>query len=396
MPKTEIDKKGHKRIRCEECGGFFHALAVHLGQKHGMSTDDYRTKYPGAPTMSEYATARLSAGKSKGGASAPTPAAVTAAAAVTVAAPVEADEPTADKLYFGTAALTIYGALSERDAKQVPEHDEHYKFWNKEALEAVATAVELDLNILLVGPTGCGKTSMCDELAALVNAPRARINLDGDVRSSDFLGQMAIVVDPETSQAVTQWQDGILPQAMRNGWWLILDELDAAPAQILMTLQAVLENGHRLTLKENGGEVVVAHPNFRIIATANTLGRGDQSGLYTGTNVLNEATLDRFGIVLQYGYPPVGTESSIVRAKSGIDADTARQMCSIASKVRKGAENDECTCTFSTRRILNWAMLSVKLGDTARAARFAVLQRLNPEDREYVRGVMQRVLGGSF
>jgi cobaltochelatase CobS len=348
--------------------------------------------------MSPYGTARLSAAKSGSTPNAPSAAsAVTAAAALTVAATPEsgaADSP--EYLYFGSAQLPILAGLSEHDQAQVPEHDANYRFWNKDALEATATAIELDLNLLLVGPTGCGKTSMVEELGALCNAPVKRVNLDGDVRSSDFLGQMMIVVDEDSGQTVTEWVDGVLPQAMRNGWWLILDEMDAAPAPILMTLQAVLESGHRLTLKENGGETIKAHPRFRIIATANTLGRGDESGLYVGTNVLNEATLDRFGIVVEYGYAPVHQEAAIVRAKTGIDAATAKSMCSVAKKIRDGRENDECTCTFSTRRILNWATLALKLGDNAKAAKFSVLQRLGSDDREYVGGVMQRVMGGDF
>lgn len=399
MAKSKFDAKGNERIECLECGGYFHSLAVHLGSKHGMSADDYRAKHPGAPTMSAYGTARLSAAKTgvsigSSGAAAAVTTAATLAAISTESEPESATGP--DFLYFGTARLQIMAELSEQDQAQVPEHDENYRFWNKEALEAAATAIELDLNLLMVGPTGCGKTSMVEELGALVNHPVKRVNLDGDVRSSDFLGQMMIVVEPETNQTVTEWVDGVLPQAMRNGWWLILDEMDAAPAPILMTLQAVLENGHRLTLKENGGETIKAHPNFRVIATANTLGRGDESGLYVGTNVLNEATLDRFGIVIEYGYAPVNQEAAIIRVKTGVDAATAKAMCDVAKKVRDGRDNDECTCTFSTRRILNWATLTQKLGDAGKAARFAVLQRLGSDDREYVAGVMQRVMGGNF
>ncbi len=377
MAKKEFDNLGNARIRCEVCGEYFHQLPVHL-KKHSVTVDSYQVNYPGAPIISEYARERMANAK-LGKSNAPTPTAATPGAA--------------NALYFGKASMEIRENLTEDDEKYVPEHDAHYKFWNKEALEAVATAMELDLNLLMAGPTGCGKTSLVVELAALLNTPIQRINLDGDVRSSDFLGQMVLTVDPATKQTVTAWEDGVLPRAMRQGHWLILDEMDAAPPQILMTCQAVLEAGHRLVIKENGGEVVQAHPDFRIVATANTLGHGDQTGMYAGTNVLNEATLDRFGIVIRYGYPGVQQEASIVKAKSGVTADMAKDMCTIAKKVRAGVENDECFCTFSTRKLINWGVIAVKLGDAHRAAQYTVLQRLSTEDRQYVAGIIQRVLG---
>jgi cobaltochelatase CobS len=397
MATSKIDGKGNERIECLECGGWYHSLAVHLRAKHGILTEEYDRRHPGAPIFSDYGKGKLVDGKRNGGKKGKAPAPASTPVVTVSGSGEPAKTPTTpEHLYFGESKLPVMIDLSEADSAIVPEHDPNYKFWNKEALESTALAIELDMNLLLVGPTGCGKTSMVEELASLCNQPTTRVNLDGDVRSSDFLGQMNLVVDPVTSQTVTKWTDGVLPAAMRNGYWLILDEMDAAPASILMTIQAVLESGHKLTLKENSGELIKAHPNFRIIATANTLGRGDESGLYVGTNVLNEATLDRFGIVIEYSYPNVKQEASIIKAKTGIDTETARAMCSVAKKIRDGADNDECNCTFSTRRILNWATLSVKLSDTARGARLAVLGRLGSDDRAYVRGVMQRVLGGDF
>jgi cobaltochelatase CobS len=387
MNTTNTPADPNLKIECQVCGRWFQQLPVHL-KSHDMTVAEYQAAYPGAPIVSDACRDRMAAAKLGSSPAAPAP---------HPAAPAPSDPATAaaQALYFGTASLAIQPDHTDPlDVEHVPVHDDEYKFWNKEALEATATAIELDLNLLKVGPTGCGKTSLVEELAALINQPVKRVNMDGDVRSSDFLGQTMITVDETTGQSITRWEDGLLPTAMRRGWWLILDELDAAPPQILFALQAVLEKGHRLVLKENGGEIVAAHPRFRIIATANTLGKGDQSGFYAGTNVLNEATLDRFGIVVRCAYPTVQQEASIIRAKTGIDTATAKQMCKVAKMVRAGAENDECFCTFSTRRILNWAALAVKMGDVARAAKFTVLQRLAGEDEDYVGGVIQRVIGG--
>lgn len=374
MASKQLDGKGNERIRCEICGGWFHQLSVHLKKQHRTSVGAYQKEFPGAPVVSDHAN-HAKAQRNQN-------------------SPVSKNEP--DVLYFGKARLSVRRGLDTGDQSYVPGHDPHYKFWNMDGLEAVATAIEMDLNLLMVGPTGCGKTSLVVELASLLNTPIQRINLDGDVRSSDFLGQMSLTVDSKTGQSVTVWTDGVLPRAMRRGHWLILDELDAAPPQILMTCQAVLEVGHRLVIKENSGEVIHPHPDFRIVATANTLGHGDQSGLYAGTNVINEATLDRFGIVIEYGYPEIKEEAAIVRAKSDVSAKQAKQMCDVAKKVRDGAKNDECFCTFSTRKLINWGVLIVKLDNHERAAQYTVLQRLNAEDCKYVGGIIQRVMGESI
>lgn len=365
MAKKKQDKRGNLRVRCKICGDYFHHLGRHLKTKHGLSTEEYLKQYPGVEIMSPYAKEKEAAA-----------------------------EP--DELFFGKSALPVLKGLSEIDQEMIPIHDDDYSFWNSEIFEAAALSIELNLNLLLVGPTGCGKTSLVLELAALTRHPAKRVNLDGDVRSSDFLGQGSITVDEESGQAVTGWVDGIVPQCMRNGWWLILDELDAAPAHVLMTIQSVLENGHTLTLKENGAEIVKAHPNFRIIATANTLGRGDESGLYAGTNVLNEATLDRFGIVANCTYPPKDEEIQILTSKTSVDEQMAKKLVEAATLVRNGWQASECDCTFSTRRLINWALLAKRFGKPWVAAKYSVLDRLGDDDRKYVAGIMQRVVGGTF
>lgn len=315
-----------------------------------------------------------------------------------------------DRLRFGAVELPIRQdqELTEQDKCQLPVWDPHYEI-DSERMEELALCVLDRVPGLLVGPTGCGKDSALLALASLLNQPVQRTNMHADVRVGDLLGEKTLEVDEATGQSVVLWRDGILPSAMRAGHWLILDEIDTTPAGIAMVLQQVLEAAQVLTLAANYGEVVKPHPCFRLWATANTLGHGDDSGLYAGTNVLNEATLDRF-LVIQFGYLGKDAEARVVALKGGIGATWAHKLVEVATLVRNGAEKLECTCTFSTRRLVRWATVAKRLGLTGvygagtagklgkdhpvvRALRLAVLNKLDKEQAEYVKGVAKRVLG---
>jgi cobaltochelatase CobS len=307
-----------------------------------------------------------------------------------------------NELQIGVARVRVRAELNDYDRRHVPDFDEDYQI-DDAMLEALAVCAADDLPALLVGPTGCGKSSGVQLLAALMEQPVRRVNLHGDTRASDLIGEKVLDVDPKSGQATVQWRDGVLPDAMRRGHWLILDEFDATPASIAMVLQAVLEPGHKLVLAANHGEVVDPDPNFRIFATANTLGRGDSSGMYAGTNLMNEATLDRF-VVMSCGYPKAKDEAKILTDKCKVDAVTAERMVSVAGLVRSGYDKGEAFCTFSTRRLLAWARLAARFNDTpasksvsskavAKAYKLAVHPKLGTEDAQYVGGVVQRVMG---
>lgn len=302
----------------------------------------------------------------------------------------------ATQFKFGPAVLAMNDTVDPQDEVHVPTWDDKYHV-QEDSLENIALCVEQDIPVLLTGPTGCGKSTLIMALASILNQPTRRVNLHGDVRSVDFLGQKVIDVDEQGNSVVT-WRDGVLPDAMRRGHWLILDEFDAAPASIAMVLQSVLEPGHTLVLTSNHGEVVRPHPGFRVFATANTIGRGDDSGLYAGTNVLNEATLDRF-VVEACDYPSAAVEAKIVSEKAGMDKELAKELVKVAGYVRAGFGKQECFCTFSTRRLIAWASLIACFATVlpvkeavARAYRLAVDSKLGPEDAQYVRGVAARVL----
>lgn len=390
----KFDNQGREKVRCEICGCYFHRLDVHLSTQHDTNVAEYNRDHPGCPTISGSAKKRASKGQLKGGTFDPI-ANVPVAAASTP--PIEDIEITEGSFKVGVAQLAQRTGLEPHDLPYVPQHDAGFIFGKTEMenWEDIAIGIEDKEPIYIAGPTGCGKTAGVMELGAALNQPVRRIQLNRDFKVGEFVGRGTLETD-EQGNTVTGWKDGVLTEAMRNGWWLLLDEMDQAHPDVLMKLQAILE-GAPLVLTENFGEVVNPHEDFRIIATANTMGRGDETGLYAGAKVMNEATLDRFGVVLRADCPERGTEEIIVKGRSGIDHNTARKMVTVAHKVREALEKEECCCTFSTRRLIAWASKTVRYnGDARRAAKTAILNKLETEDAQFVNELIQRYFGGEI
>lgn len=385
------------KVQCLSCkaqgtSAHFHRLDVHLSTKHKISVAEYRAQYPGAPTISASAAARVVAAPRSGVAQ--------------VKGNVVGDAPTDEgnrpakggrKPFIFKSGVELFqrADLTEADRIHIPTFDEDWEMGPTEIdkWEAMAVAIQSGENILDVGPTGCGKTAGIHQLAAALDQPVRRFQLSGESRVADFVGTKVVEVDEDSGEAVTRFQNGILVDAMEKGHWLILDELDGAPPAILFTLHSVLEAHGKLVLTADGGRVVKRHKDFRVFATANTLGRGDDTGLYTGTNVLNEAFLDRFGVVLQSTYPAKESEIRILVNKTGVEEVLARRMVDVATRVREALANEECYCTFSTRRLLTWAGKAVALRNTALAARVTVLNKLGKDDAKFVGDIIQRIIG---
>ncbi len=390
-PTQSKDEKGNAKVQCKICGAWHHRLEIHVSKKHAVKVAEYRKEYPGASTLSEYAKKRASKSQKR---------AARQRATATAAAKTPGDDTADGGFKIGAARVSKRdpAEMDDLDRAKIPIHDpkwipgpEETEMW-----EAIGLGVQMKRPVYLGGPTGCGKTSGVMELAMAMNQPVHRFQLHLNYKVSKFLGFTKLIVDEKTGQSITEWVDGPFTVCVRRGWWALLDEFDRADAGILMALQAVMEGAPLII--DDTGEVIEPHENFRIIATGNTMGRGDDTGMYSAARVLDEATMDRFGVVYLAGYSDADTEIVIVRARSDIPLADARKMVEIARKVRTAFEKENCHCTFSRRTLIEWSEIAMKMGgDKAaihRACKLAVLNRLDGSDRVFISELVQRYFGG--
>ena len=268
-----------------------------------------------------------------------------------------------------------------------------YKFQN--IAPAVVDSIIASDKVLLTGEAGTGKTSLIEQIAARINQPVLRVNLNGETRLGDFIGRITVVAG--VGGSVTQWNDGILPTAMKMGYWLILDEVDMGEPNILSLLHPVLEPNGRLVLKENAGEEVRPHPNFRLFGTAN--GVGNQEGkadTYAGVNKMNEAFMDRWHVITM-PHMDKKTEVQILKDRvMNLMPKHARQIVDFANMVRSGVDNAVVSMTFSTRRCLQWAEKTAMYRNPMRGAEAVFLCKASMEDREVLTKLIGTVFGERY
>lgn len=335
---------------------------------------------------------------------------------------VSRDAPS--RLGFGVFSTTLasrrLSTVPEDMKPLIPKWDERIllDYESSPLISAIALSVAQDQPLLIVGPKGAGKTTAVYAMAALLRQPLVRINMREDFKTSAFVGY----------RTPDGWREGLLPRAMKAGAWLLIDEFDACPPGIAMTLQSVLEEGRTLVVTDNGGEVVrpsgrlakerrrdgsrydIADlSTFRIFATSNTRGFGDESGLYAGTSVQNRATMDRFA-VLEIDYMPKDEEVKVLTSATGVDATIAEALVNMAFEVRRGFDSSSAQFSdvISTRQLLMMCEQAMAasdgdLGDVAvngvtqyamsLAYKMHIGNKLPTTDQSAVAGLFKRATG---
>ncbi|RDV00608.1 AAA family ATPase [Trinickia dinghuensis] len=269
----------------------------------------------------------------------------------------------------------------------VPEENPAYLFAARS--DDILRDVVENRRLLLIGHTGTGKTSLIEQIAAHTHQGVLRSNMNGQTTVGDFVGFWTV------KGGETIWIDGVLPTAMREGLWLIVDEVDFAEPAILAVLTAVLEPGGRLLLKEKGNEIVAPHPSFRLFATANAVGSmGQYRHLYQGANVMNEAFLDRWR-VYRIDYLSREDEAQVLRRTFGprISEAMARTLASIAAECREAFMREDLAGAFSTRRLLDWTALMLRTKDPETAAGPTIYSKVSAEDARLIRSIIEHHIG---
>lgn len=300
---------------------------------------------------------------------------------------------------FGTSTLPADDGTDDDDdeddastpatpAKDNWDLDPQYYFMPPVAKD-MEIAIDAGKNIFAVGPAGSGKSSLFVRIFKDRGISAMVVSFHGEVSVFDLVGGKDLV------NGNTVWVDGILPICMRKGIPLIIDEADATPPDVQFVLHPVLM-GQPLLLTRNGAEYVNPEPGFLICASGNTVGRGDDSGLYVGTNVLNEAYLDRYGMVFDHWYMPPEEEVRVLVKKTGEHKRVAEKMVKVAASARQAMLADKLSSTFSTRKMLDWCDLHVRGMDLGKAFLYSCVGKVSPEDREAVVGFSHAVFGSSL
>jgi len=291
---------------------------------------------------------------------------------------------------FGIDSEMIVKGFSER-ANRVPEVDETYKF-DPDTTLAILAGFNHNRRVMIQGYHGTGKSTHIEQVAARLNWPAVRVNLDSHISRIDLIGKDAIKL--KDGKQVTEFHEGILPWALRNPVAIVFDEYDAGRADVMFVIQRVLEHDGKLTLLDQN-EIITPHSNFRLFATSNTVGLGDTTGLYHGTQQINQAQMDRWSLVATLNYLSVEVESAIVLAKSpSYDSEEGKrvikQMVTVADLTRTAFMNGDLSTVMSPRTVINWASNTEIFKDVGYAFRLTFLNKCDELERQIVAEFFQR------
>ena len=294
---------------------------------------------------------------------------------------------------FGVESDMKVPAFSKK-TEYVPEIDDAYRFDPQTTL-AILAGFAHNRRVMVQGYHGTGKSTHIEQVAARLNWPLIRINLDSHVSRIDLVGKDAIVL--KDGKQVTEFREGMLPWALQRPVAICFDEYDAGRPDVMFVIQRVLETEGKLTLLDQN-RVIRPNPFFRLFATTNTIGLGDTTGLYHGTQAINQGQMDRWNIVTTLNYLPAAVEAQIVLAKSGEydNADgkaTVEKMIKVADLSRQGFINGDISTVMSPRTVISWAQNAMIFGDVGFAFRVSFLNKCDEAERPLIAEYYQRVFG---
>lgn len=380
------------KIICELDGARVHSVQLHLKNNHpGITLDDYQKKFPGAPILSEFAKKRLKEAQDSK---------VKAAANAVIHGKKGFDQQALHEVFDLGAAKAAMNARGqpimidvmvdwdEEGESLIPDVDPNYIF-SIELVKSVLIGWKLGMTAYFWGYHGSGKTTIFEQCAARTKRPFLRVQHTINTEEAHVLGQWTV------KNGETVYQLGPLPMAMINGWIYCADEYDFAPPSVTSLYQPVLE-GKALVIKDAPPElrVIRPHPNFRIVATGNTNGSGDETGLYQGTQIQNAANYSRFNIVEEVQYLEPKVETTVVAGQAGIERKDAENLINFGTEVRKMFAGGKIGATISTRELITSAKLGMVLGsDWKMGLRKGFINRMSRVDQEVCLQYAQRLFG---
>ena len=291
---------------------------------------------------------------------------------------------------FGIDTDMVVKGFADRTSR-VPEFDSTYKFDSDTTL-AILAGFSHNRRVMIQGYHGTGKSTHIEQVATRLNWPTVRVNLDSHISRIDLIGKDAIKL--KDGKQVTDFQEGILPWALRNPTAIVFDEYDAGRADVMFVIQRVLEVDGKLTLLDQN-KVIAPHPYFRIFATANTVGLGDTTGLYHGTQQINQGQMDRWSLVATLNYLSIEAETAIVLSKnpnynSESGRKTIKQMVTVADLTRTAFMNGDLSTVMSPRTVLSWAQNAEIFHNIGYAFRLSFINKCDELERQTVAELYQR------
>lgn len=398
---AEVTNNG--KIECKICGAAVHMIQKHLLEQHqDYSVEGYKAAYPGAPLLSQLAIDALAKRKAEKAAA---EGGVTVAMAGTTEAPAATisgvlprnsivKKPLHEVFELGTskAAMSAKGSpipisvLTPHDHENmVPDVSDIYVYDINE-LKNVILGLEYNIPVYVWGHKGTGKSELLTQVAARTNRPQIRVQHSANTEESHIIGQY-MVKGGETVFAL-----GPLAEAMLNGWVYCADEYDFGMPSVLAVYQPVLE-GKPLVIKEAPPElrVIKPHANFRFVATGNTNGSGDETGLYQGTLIQNSANYDRFGMVIHKQYMDKKSEIKILEGRCGLTPKDAEKMIDFATSIREAYSGAKLSDTISPRTLIFASQIGLMRGSFRQGLELSFLNKLTSVDREVADGLAQRI-----